>query len=160
MQKKLIAAIAAMMVSLAANAQFEVGKIYVGASLSGLDLSYNGSDKGSFGLQAKGGYLFADDWMVTGQLEYDKKHAVASDFMAGVGVRYYIEQNGLYLGAGVDYTHLGTSHDDFMPGVSVGYAFFLSRTVTIEPEVYYRQSFKNHSDYSTVGLRIGLGVYL
>ena len=47
-----------------------------------------------------------------------------------------------------------------MPGVEVGYSFFVSRTVTIEPAIYYDQSFKNHSDYSTIGLKIGLGVYL
>ena len=32
--------------------------------------------------------------------------------------------------------------------------------MTIEPEIYYEQSFKNHKDYSTVGLRIGIGIYL
>ena len=47
-----------------------------------------------------------------------------------------------------------------MPSVQVGYAFFVSRTVTIEPELYYEQSFKNHKDYSNFGLRIGVGVYL
>lgn len=47
-----------------------------------------------------------------------------------------------------------------MPGIEVGYAFFLNRTVTIEPAVYYDQSFKNHSDFSKIGLRIGVGVYL
>ena len=47
-----------------------------------------------------------------------------------------------------------------MPSVQVGYAFFLSKTVTVEPEVYYEQSFKNHSDYSKIGFRVGVGVYL
>ena len=47
-----------------------------------------------------------------------------------------------------------------MPGVEVGYAFFLSRTVTVEPSIYYNQSFKEHSDYSKIGLKIGIGVYL
>ena len=47
-----------------------------------------------------------------------------------------------------------------MPGVEVGYAFFISRTVTIEPSVYYQQSFKDHSEYSKIGLRVGFGIYL
>ena len=47
-----------------------------------------------------------------------------------------------------------------MPGIEVGYAYFLSRTVTIEPAIYYNQSFKNHSDFSSVGLKVGIGVYL
>ena len=47
-----------------------------------------------------------------------------------------------------------------MPGIELGYAFFLGKSVTIEPSVYYDQSIKNHSDYSKVGLKIGVGIYL
>ena len=46
-----------------------------------------------------------------------------------------------------------------MPTIQLGYAFFLNRTVTIEPELYYNQSLKDHSDYSGFGLRIGFGIY-
>jgi hypothetical protein len=77
----------------------------------------------------------------------------------GAGGRYYIEQNGLYLGASALFKHRD-SYDDLLPSVQLGYAFFISRTVTIEPEIYYEQSFKNHKDYSQVGLRVGIGVYL
>lgn len=160
MRKKLILAVMAMMVSLAVNAQFETGKKYLGASLSSLNLSYNGMEEGSFGIEAKGGYMFEDNWMATAQVGYSKKHEIPATFSAAVGARYYIVQNGLYIGASMSYQHAGNSYDDFLPGVQLGYAFFLSRTVTIEPEIYYNQSFKNHSDYSTIGLRIGFGVYL
>ena len=51
------------------------------------------------------------------------------------------------------------SYNDLMPGVEVGYAFFINRSVTIEPALYYDQSFKTHN-YSTVGLKVGLGIYL
>ena len=47
-----------------------------------------------------------------------------------------------------------------LPGVEVGYAFFLSRTVTVEPSIYYDQSFKCHKDFSTFGVRLGIGIYL
>ena len=47
-----------------------------------------------------------------------------------------------------------------MPGLEVGYAFFVSKTVTVEPAVYYDQSFKDHSDFSTIGFKVGVGVYL
>ena len=117
-------------------------------------------NKGSFGVEAKGGYMFEDNWMATAQIGYSKKHEIPSTFTAAVGARYYIVQNGLYLGASMSYMHAGDSYDDFLPGVQLGYAFFLSRTVTIEPEIYYNQSFKNHSDYSTIGLRVGFGIYL
>lgn len=160
MNKKLVLILVGLVMAVAANAQFEQGKIYVGASLSGLNLDYNGSEKGHFGLQAKGGYLFSDDWMATGLIDYDKHKDLSAQLSLGVGVRYYIVQNGLFLGASASYVHAGSRYDDFRPGVQIGYAFFLSRTVTVEPEIYYDHSFKSHSDYSTIGLRIGLGVYL
>ena len=56
--------------------------------------------------------------------------------------------------------HAYHNYNDVRPGVEVGYAFFLSRTVTIEPAIYYVQSFKKHSDYSSVGLKVGFGIYL
>lgn len=159
MKKKVLMLLVAVLTTMAAHAQFEEGKIYVGASLSGLDLKYNGLEEASFGIDAKAGYLFMDNLMATAQLSYNKQTDVPSYLKMGVGARYYIIQNGLYLGAGVNYLH-SNSHDDFMPGVQIGYAFFLSRTVTVEPEIYYDQSFKSHSDYSTIGLRIGVGIYL
>ena len=158
--KRIYLVLFAVMVTVAAHAQFEAGKCYVGASLSGVGFSYNGSEKSSFGLQGKAGYLFDDNLMATAQLEWDKKHDQPAYFKAGVGMRYYIVQNGLYLGAQANYVHAGNAFDDFQPGIQVGYAFFLSKTVTVEPEIYYDQSFKSHSDFSTVGIRIGIGVYL
>ena len=158
--KRIYLVLIAVMVTVASHAQFEAGKCYIGASLSGIGFSYNGSEKSSFGLLGKAGYLFDDNLMATAQLEWDKKHDMPSYFKAGVGLRYYIVQNGLYLGAQANYVHAGNAFDDFQPGLQVGYAFFLSKTVTVEPEVYYDQSFKDHSNFSTVGIRIGIGVYL
>lgn len=160
MKKKLSLMLVAIMMCVAGYAQFEKGKVYIGSSLSGLNLSYNGSEKSSFGLQAKAGYLFMDNLMATGQIGYDKHNGIPAAVTLGAGARYYIVQNGLYLGASVTYLHSSADYDDFMPGIQVGYAFFLSHTVTIEPEIYYNQSFKSHSDYSTIGLRVGIGVYL
>ena len=158
--KRIYLVLIAVMVAVASHAQFEAGKCYIGASLSGIGFSYNGSEKSSFGLQGKAGYLFDDNLMATAQLEWDKKNNQPSYFKAGVGMRYYSVQNGLYLGAQAHYVHAGNAFDDFQPGLQVGYAFFLSKTVTVEPEVYYDQSFKDHSNFSTVGIRIGIGVYL
>ena len=158
--KRIYLVLIAVLVTVAAHAQFEAGKYYVGASLSGVGLSYNGSEKASFGLQGRAGYLIDDNLMATAQLEWDKKHSQPAYFKAGVGMRYYIVQNGIYLGAGVNYLHVGDLYDDFLPSVHVGYAFFIGRCVTIEPEIYYNQSFKSHKDYSTIGFRLGVGLYL
>ena len=159
MKKKIAMFIATMMVSLASHAQFEAGKTYVGASLSGLDLSYSGLGGGSFGIQGKAGYMLADNWMAIGQLSYDKQKNVPYTMSFGAGARCYIVQNGLFLGASALYKHR-QSYDDLMPSIQIGYAFFINRTVTIEPEVYYEQSIKSHKDYSQIGLRIGIGIYL
>lgn len=159
--KKIAVVALGLMVSVGAHAQFESGKQYCGASLTGLNLSYNGSEELSLGIQAKAGYFFEDDMMFLAQAEY--KHSglegVKDYWALGAQGRYYIEQNGIYLGAGVKLIHTG-SYNDVMPGVEVGYAFFVSKQVTIEPAVYYDQSFKNHSDYSTVGVKVGIGIYL
>ena len=159
--KKIAAVALGLMVSVGAHAQFESGKQYCGASLTGLNLSYNGSEELSLGIQAKAGYFFEDDMMLLAQAEY--KHSglegVKDYWALGAQGRYYIEQNGIYLGAGMKLIHTG-SYNDVMPGVEVGYAFFVSKQVTIEPAVYYDQSFKNHSDYSTVGVKVGIGIYL
>ena len=94
--KRIYLVLIAVLVTVAAHAQFEAGKYYVGASLSGVGLSYNGSEKASFGLQGRAGYLFDDNLMATAQLEWDKKHDQPAYFKAGVGMRYYIVQNLVY----------------------------------------------------------------
>lgn len=162
MRKKVIAMIAALFMAVTANAQFEQGKVYLGGSLTGLNLKYSGIDNLSLGLQAQAGYMFDDNLMLLGQVAYDHNGGKGSknNVSFGVGGRYYIEQNGIYLGVNCKYVHGSHGYNDVMPGVEVGYAFFLSRTVTVEPAIYYDQSFKNHSDFSTIGLKIGLGVYL
>lgn len=159
MRNKIILIIAAFAISLSSYAQFETGKKYVGASLSGLDLNYSGSNEFTFGVQAKGGYFFLDNCMAIAQLSYDKQTDVPSSLSVGLGARYYLVQNGIYFGASANYLH-SDNFDDCMPSVQVGYSFFINGSVTIEPEIYYNQSLKNHGDYSTFGLRIGLGIYL
>ncbi len=153
--------VAAMVVSLCASAQFQEGKGYLGASLTGLDLHYNGQDGFNVGIEGKAGYFPWDDIMVLASFDavHDGSKTVADHISVGVGGRYYITQNGLYLGAGVKLLHANHSYNDLMPGAEVGYAFFINRSVTIEPALYYDQSFKK-SDYSTVGLKVGLGIYL
>ena len=108
---------------------------------------------------AKAGYLIADDWMLTGQLDYQKTKDVPYSLTLGPGIRYYIQQNGLYMGASALFKH-ADDYNDFMPSIQIGYAFFISRTVTFEPEIYYEHSFKDHSNYSTAGIRLGVGIYL
>ncbi len=158
MRRKLIAVFAALMVSMVANAQFEKGKIYAGASLSGFDVSCSGSGSGKYGLQAHGGYLVDDNMMITGLVGLARQNGV-TDFSIGAGGRYYLVQNGIFFGVSLKYVNESSVYDDLMPGVQVGYAFFLNGKITIEPELYYDHALFNFKDYSTVGFRLGLGIY-
>ena len=137
---------------------FEESKFYIGASLTGLNLNYHKDNDWSLGLSAKAGYLFLDNWMVLGVLDYQNNGC--GDYVTtqiGAGVRYYFERNGIFVGLTPKYAH-STGYDDFMPEVNVGYAFFLGHYATLEPELYYEQSFKS-SSHSGFGLRLGFGVY-
>ena len=164
MKKTILMSLCGLLFSLTGYAQmqdrlpFAKDKMYLSASFTGLDLNYSKSSDWKLGMNAKGGYLFEDDWMVTANVGYDWAKVGDKVFTGGAGLRYYIEQNGIYLGAGVNYLH-HTGYDDFMPSVQLGYAFFLNRTVTFEPELYYNQSFKDHSNYSGFGFRLGIGIY-
>ena len=161
MVKKLFVAAISLMMAMSANAQylndsktpFEEGKWMIGASMTGFGLSYHKGEEWHINLEAKGGYLIVDNWMITGKLGYDNSTYGSSDFQLGAGLRYYIEQNGIYVGAGGKFVH-AYGFDDIMPEVNVGYAFFLSRHVTIEPELYYELSTKC-SDNSGLGVKLG-----
>lgn len=162
MKKKITVIISALLLTLSASAQFEKDKVYISSSLTGLNLSYSGLEKFSIGAQGQVGYFVAQDLMLYAQAGYHHSgvEGASDEVSVGVGGRYYIEQNGIFLGANCNLVHAYHNYNDVRPGVEVGYAFFLSRTVTIEPAIYYVQSFKKHSDYSSVGLKVGFGIYL
>lgn len=161
--------ISALFVVSSANAQttqplsepFEAGKIYVAGSLSGLNLNYNSDDDFNLGVNAKFGIMIFDDVLAHAGISYDHNgsHSVPDNIDVGVGLRYYNVQNGLFMGLNGKYKHAKSDYNDFMLGLEAGWTYFLSRTATIEPSIYYDQSFRNHSDYSTLGFLIGFGLY-
>jgi len=165
MKKVLMTLLCGVLCSMTISAQnllktpFYEGKFYVGASTTGVGLNYSSSEKWNMDLSLRGGYLVEDNWMVTGQMGFDYHEAAPNAFNAGIGVRYYIQDNGLFMGLGANYVHANHNYDDVMPMINVGYAFFLNRHVTLEPELFYKQSLHSHSDYSGFGARIGLGIY-
>ena len=161
MKKVLLIMFLAVMTVTNGYAQFEQGKKYVGASMSGLELSYSDMEDFRLGFQAQAGYFCMDNWMLSTHLAYgydgsaDAKHNVS----VGAGTRYYFDDWGVFLGANVNFVHQFHNCNDVRPGVEFGYAFFLNGHVTIEPAVYYEHSFKNNTDFSKCGLRIGFGYY-
>ena len=168
LMKKLLFTVIALMITAGASAQylnepekvFNQGKAYIGAGLSGFDLNYNQENKFKLDFNIRGGYMIANDWMLLADIQTTFRKNAPNYARLGVGGRFYIEQNGLFVGLNAHYLHANYSYDDFIPSLNVGYAFFVSRTVTIEPELYYNQSFKSHSEYSGLGLRVGIGIYL
>ena len=164
MKKKILTLIVGIMSTMAVNAQstydtppFGQGKTYVGASMSSFDI---GSVMSTFhiDLSAKGGYLLTDNILALGDVSYNYMKDADGIFSIGAGLRYYIEQNGIFLGAGAKLADM-TNDLDFQPNISLGYAFFLNRTVTIEPELYFNLSTKD-IDNSNYGFRVGIGIYL
>ncbi len=69
------------------------------------------------------------------------------EYTLGTGVRFYFNKTGIYLGGGLDWNRFrwsgGKHQTDWGLGIEGGYAFFLSRTVTIEPAVYYKWRFND-----------------
>ncbi len=169
--KKLIMTFAALVMAVNMNAQrylndpdtpFEQGKMYVAASVTSASLSYTKSTGFNIGIGGRVGYLFIDNLMGLGEVSFmSLNDGDESIVELGAGARYYFDQVGIYVGAMAQYAHqkfIDETFDDFQPEAHVGYAFFLGRHVTLEPEAYYKHSFKS-SDYSGFGLRIGLGIY-
>lgn len=162
--KKLTLIIALLTATLAAHAQFEEGKWIVNPSLTGLGLSYNRAEKLKIGMEGQVGAFLADNMAVLVHLGANLSEA-ADLYTAGAGGRYYFDRNGIYLGAGLEFDRYNTSSASgnskrlvWGPSTEVGYAFFLSRTVTVEPAVYYKLRI-NDMDLSRWGLKVGFGLY-
>ena len=156
--KKIFSLFLLLAVTLGAKAQFEEGKKYVGASLSGLSMSYSSATKFQLGLGADAGYFIKDNWMLRAGLNYEHQKHV-DNVGIEVGGRYYFQQNGIFLGAGLAYDHFTKSVNSVSIPVEVGYCFFLSGHVSVQPSVYYKMSLNKFGDCSKAGLRIGFGYY-
>jgi len=156
--KKIIFGMLMAMCALTASAQFEEGKSYINVSTTGMGLSYSKSEKARFDVAATGGYFLAQDWMAYGRVNYEHRHHI-DNIGLGLGVRYYIEQNGLYMNFGALYEHLTKNVNNIYLTPEVGYTFFVNQYITIEPALYYNISINDFSDGSKIGARLGLGFF-
>ena len=159
--KKLFLGLVMVLSALTANAQFESGKTYVGVSASDLSMSYSKQTKFNCDLTATTGCFLANDMLVLANFGYNHRDQYDA-FEVGLGGRFYIEQNGLYLGVSGAYEHRksgDTRTDNFFISPEIGYVFFLNQYLTIEPAVYYRMSLNEFSEGSKVGLKLGFGFY-
>ena len=156
--KKILLVTLLLVGAVVSKAQFEQGTKYVGASVSNLGLSYSTCEKLRFGFDATVGYFLYDGVMLKATAGYNHKPHF-DDINLGLGGRYYFTQNGVFLGAGVEYCHETTSYNDLRIPVEAGYCFYINHYVSIEPAVYYKMSLNDFSDKSAVGLKVGFGLY-
>ena len=145
--KKLALAICLLLASIAAQAQFEKGTMILNPSVTGLDFSYSKNDDAKFGIGAQAGTFLADGFALMVNAGADWSQPV-DIYTLGTGARCYFNTTGVYIGGGLDWGL----------GIEAGYAYFLSRTVTIEPAVYYKWRFDD-SDNSRFGIKVGFGFY-
>ena len=159
--KKIFVVISLLIVSMAANAQFERGKVLINASLSGASLSYSSQEKGHFGLEANTGYFIVDNVALTSTIGMSLNDNVDA-YHFGIGGRYYFDNCGIFVGGGLkatDYNYKDASDvNDFALTAECGYAFFISKKITVEPCAYYDFSLKD-SDYSKLGVMVGFSLY-
>lgn len=157
--KKLLFALMMMVFSAECYAQYEKDRTYWGASLSDLNLSDNGINGFHIGVGAKVGYFVSNKTLLFAQANYTYYESFFDIFEAGAFGRYYFMNNGgFYTGIGVNL--MWFEGVDVEPSIHVGYSFPLNKYVVVEPELYYNQSIADHSNYSTLGFRLGFGIVL
>ena len=96
MKKILTALLLLLAVTTTARAQFKQGTYYVGASLTGLNMSYSKNTDFQLGLNADAGYFIIDKLMLHGTLGIDSHPGDAKRFTMGGGARYYFLENGTW----------------------------------------------------------------
>ncbi len=160
--KKLLICMVTLVCTLSAHAQFEKNKWIVAPSITGLGVSYSGQEKFSLGFEGEGGVFLANNLALLISTGIDIKEGGDDKTSLGAGMRYYFDQIGIYVGSkfkydNYDFIKLGNKKDATL-GAEVGYAYFLNKTITIEPALYYNQSLTDQH-YSKFGVKIGFGFY-
>ncbi len=145
----------------AAHAQYEEGKWFLNAQLSGLDFSkwsFSMEDDDEtnkftqFGLNFSGGRYFQDNMagvLSVGYLSIAQEDGMdVTAFSVSAGVRRHFGSN-LFGGAALSMNSIkldsgwgdGQSVNAFMFGVNAGYAIYISERVAIEPGINYAIKF-------------------
>lgn len=161
MKKVLLLAVVTLLTTFGAKAQFEKGTMLLNPSITGLDLSYSKATKTTFGLDVAGGYFLMDNFALVGEMGGSWSSPVDQYKLAGKA-RYYFDKVGIYASAGLQLSSYQAKHmssvNDFALVMDAGYAYFISKNVSIEPGVYLDLSFRE-SDNTRFGLKVGFGFY-
>lgn len=157
LMKKIFMILLMAAITIGAKAQFEKGTHFVNASLTGLGIGFT---KGNFtmGVSGEYGYFVDNGLMIGGSLGYTHQGGLNS-FHVKPTVRYSFQENGLNLGCGVQFEHAGTSANYIQLSPQVGYTFYLSNKVSIEPAIYADFALNDFKNGTNAGLKIGIGLY-
>lgn len=157
--KKLFGLMLLMMLATSAFAQFKKDTKYVGASLTGLNMSVSDRKDFQFGIDLKGGYFIEDNWMIEGQFGWHTQKTYLKSCKIGAKVRYTQYENGLYYAGGLQYVHERKNFNDLQLTPEIGYCYYLNHYISVEPALYYDMSLTDLAHKSEFGLKVGIGIY-
>ena len=157
--KKIVTIMLLLVATTSAFAQFEKDTKYVGASLSGFNMSVSDSKKFALGVDANAGYFIEQDIMVVAQAGIHYSNSHFNEFILGAQGRYYLQQNGVYLAGGLKYVHERGNGNDLKLTPEVGYCYYLNHYVSVEPAVYFDASLCDFKHKCEFGVKIGIGLY-
>ena len=167
--KRLIALTACLLVfGVAARAQFEKGQWRFATALTGLNFNHDTENsRTTFGVELSGGAFIVDNTILSVHVgaEWNEGDTERDTYTAGVGVRYYFDRVGIFVGLNgniarynydSEWKAMGYKSDTRLwAGFELGYCFFLSRTVAIEPSLVWDLD----KDRSRFGLNVAFGFY-
>ena len=157
--KKLLTAMLLAMAAVSANAQFEKGTKYVGASFTGLNMSVSDKRDFALGINLQGGYFLSRDWMAEGLFGFNCSKQDLDRLLIGAKMRYYTRENGLFYAAGLQYVHEKKNFNDLQLTPELGYCFYMNHYVSIEPALYLDMSLTDTAHKSELGVKVGIGIY-
>lgn len=155
--KKIFMFLLMAVMTLGASAQFEKGTHYLGASLSGFGIGFSKGDF-TFGVNGEYGYYIADSWLIGGVVGYNHRGGTNS-LQIKPEFRYSFKQNGLNLGCGLQFEHAGPARNYIQLCPQVGYTFYLSDKISLEPAFYADFALNDFNNGTSAGLKIGIGLY-
>ncbi len=157
--KKLMTVMLLVMVAVGAKAQFESGTKYVGASLTGLNMSVSDRHDFAVGVNVHGGYFLSRDWMAEGIFGFNSSKQGLDRLLIGAKMRYYTRENGLFYAAGLQYVHEKKNFNDLQLTPELGYCYYLNHYISVEPSVYLDMSLTDTAHKSELGVKVGIGIY-
>jgi len=169
MKRILLTALIALVAGFA-SAQTEKGGWMVGASVA--NLNYGLTDKDfSLDLTPQAGYFISDNVALGGQLLLSVYSPKDGESLTSWGIAPFVRgyfggtEKGKFFGQG-NVGVAGSSFDDetttaFALGATAGYAYFITRNVSLETGLGYSYSkAKDFDGSSNLGLNFGFQIYL